>query len=115
MPRKKSSIIFFYFFLLLFAGCEGAGFRKIEGANEKAEVQSAQEALQQIELALEKYKEINHTYPRITESAIYDSLKNYFVIPIDPNHIYRNEKEQSTFIAIGSKNNRIIYRYPATL
>jgi len=104
-------------FVLGFAaiGCEGTGFRKIEGANEKATVQSAQEALQQIELALDKYKEVNRTYPRVTEAALYDTLKNYFVIPIDPNHIYRNETDQSNYIAIGGRKNKIIYRYPATL
>ena len=103
------------FALLFITGCEGTGFRKIEGANEKATIQSAQEVLQQIELALGKYKEINRTYPRVSEAVIYDTLKNYFVIPIDPNHIYRNETDQSNFIAIGARKNKIIYRYPATL
>jgi len=97
------------------SGCKDVGFRKIEGANEKATVQSAQETLQQIELALSKYKEINRTYPRVTEATLYDTLRNYFIIPIDPNHIYRNETDQSNFIAIGGRKNKIIYRYPATL
>lgn len=101
--------------ILLFSGCEGTGFRKIEGANEKATIVSAQEVLQQLELALSKYKEVNRTYPRGTESALYDTLKNYFVIPVDPNHIYRNERDQSNYIAIGARKNKIIYRYPATL
>lgn len=100
---------------LAIAGCEGTGFRKIEGANEKATVQSAQEVLQQIELALDKYNEVNRTYPRVTEATLYDTLKNYFVIPIDPNHIYRNETDQSNYIAVGGRKNKIIYRYPATL
>lgn len=98
-----------------FTGCEGTGFRKIEGANEKATVQSAQETLQQIELALGKYKEINRTYPRMTEAALYDTLRNYFVIPIDANHIYRNETDQYNYIAIGGRKNKVMYRYPATL
>lgn len=106
---------FSLFVLLLFIGCEGTGFRKIEGANEKATVQSAQETLQQIELALGRYKEINRYYPRMTEAALYDTLKNYFVIPIDPNHIYRNETDQTVYIAIGGRKNKIIYRYPPTL
>ncbi len=106
---------FSFFVLLLFFGCEGTGFRKIEGANEKATVQSAQEALQQVELALGKYKEINRTYPRMTEVALYDTLRNYFVIPIDANHMYRNEADQSNYIAIGGRKNKLIYRYPATL
>jgi hypothetical protein len=112
--QKKLSIIFV--FLILFAtGCKDVGFRKIEGANEKATVQSAQEALQQIELALSKYKEINRTYPRVSEIILYDTLKNYFVIPIDPNHIYRNETDQTNYVAIGGRKNKVIYRYPATL
>jgi hypothetical protein len=101
--------------IMFFIGCEGTGFRKIEGANEKATVQSAQEALQQIELALGKYKEINRTYPRMTEAALYDTLRNYFVIPIDANHIYRNETDQYNSIAIGGRKNKVIYRYPPTL
>lgn len=101
--------------LLLFAGCEGTGFRKIEGANEKATVESAQEALQQVELALGKYKEVNRTYPRVTEASLYDTLRKYFVIPIDANHIYRNEKDQSNYIAVGGRKNYVIYRFPATL
>ena len=105
----------FLFELALFIGCEGTGFRKIEGANEKATVQSAQEALQQVELALGKYKETNHIYPRVTEGSLYDTLRKYFVIPIDANHIYRNEKDQSNYIAVGGRKNKIIYRYPATL
>ncbi len=108
-------LIVISFFLLALIGCEGSGFRKIEGANEKATVQSAQEALQQVELALGKYKEINRTYPRVTEVALYDTLRNYFVIPIDANHIYRNEADQSNYIAIGGRKNKLIYRYPATL
>jgi hypothetical protein len=112
--QKRHSIIYI-FLILVSSGCKDAGFRKIEGANEKATVQSAQEALQQLELALSKYKEINRTYPRVTEAMLYDTLKNYFVIPIDPNHIYRNEADQSNYIAIGGRKNKIIYRYPATL
>ncbi|MDP4221363.1 MAG: hypothetical protein Q8916_08615 [Bacteroidota bacterium] len=108
-------IVFSITIAILVAGCEGTGFRKIEGANEKATIQSAQEALQQIELALGRYKETNRTYPRVTEAGLYDSLKNYFIIPIDPNHVYRNETDQSNFIAVGGRKNKIIYRYPATL
>lgn len=107
--------IIFLFALAQFIGCEGTGFRKIEGANEKATVQSAQEALQQVELALGKYKETNHTYPRVTEASLYDTLRKYFVIPIDANHIYRNERDQTNYIAVGGRKNKIIYRYPATL
>jgi hypothetical protein len=107
--------IYYLLFSCLFFGCEGTGFRKIEGANEKATVQSAQEVLQQVELALNKYKEVNRTYPRMSEATLYDSLKNYFIIPIDPNHIYRNERDQSNYIAIGGRKNKVIYRYPATL
>jgi hypothetical protein len=107
--------IYIFFMMLYCVGCEGTGFRKIEGANEKATIQSAQEVLQQIELALGKYKEINRTFPRGTDVMLYDTLKNYFVVPIDPNHIYRNETDQSNYIAIGGRKNKIIYRYPATL
>ncbi|MFI5264319.1 MAG: hypothetical protein ACHQM6_07380, partial [Candidatus Kapaibacterium sp.] len=115
MVMQKKHFIGMMLILLVAGGCKDVGFRNIEGANEKATVQSAQEALQQIELALSKYKEINRSYPRVTESTLYDTLKNYFIIPIDPNHIYRNETDQSNFIAIGGRKNRIIYRYPATL
>ena len=108
-------IIFSMLTTSLINGCEGTGFRKIEGASEKATILSAQDALQEIELALAKYKEINHTFPRVQESALYDTLRNYFVIPIDPNHIYRNEMDQSNYIAIGGRKNRIVYHYPATL
>ncbi len=111
----KISLIFYILALVANNGCKDTGFRKIEGANEKATLQSAQEALQQIELALSKYKEINRSYPRMTEMALYDTLRNYFVIPIDANHIYRNETDQSIYIAIGGKRNKVIYRYPATL
>ncbi|MEP7235393.1 MAG: hypothetical protein ABI778_08870 [Ignavibacteriota bacterium] len=111
---EKGKVLVCILFPLL-CGCKEVGFRKIEGANEKATVQSAQEALQEIELALNKYKEINRTYPRITEAALYDSLRNYFVIPIDPNHLYRDEATQTNYIAIGARKNKIVYRYPATL
>ncbi|MEI8133867.1 MAG: hypothetical protein WCH46_02170 [bacterium] len=108
-------LLFSPLLLLGIVGCEGSGFRKIEGANEKATVASGQEALQQIELALTKYKEVNGTYPRITETTLYDTLRNYFVIALDPNHLYRNEKDQSNYIAVGGRKNKIIYRYPPTL
>src|SRR5436309_7579639 len=110
---KKYLLVFAL--MISVAGCKDMGFRKIEGANEKAIVMSAQETLQQIELALSKYKEINHSYPRATEATLYDTLKNYFIIPIDPNHVYKSDKDQSNFIAIGARKNKIIYRYPATL
>jgi hypothetical protein len=112
---QKKHLIIVLTLLVISTGCKDAGFRKIEGANEKATVQSALEALQQIELALSKYKEINRTYPHVSEASLYDTLKNYFVIPIDPNHIYRNESDQSSYIAIGGRKNKVIYRYPATL
>ena len=102
----KTSLTSILLFILV--GCEGTGFRKIEGANEKATVQSAQETLQQIELALSKYKEINRTFPRLTEASLYDTLKNYFVIPVDPNHIYHNETDQTNYIAVGGRKNKII-------
>jgi hypothetical protein len=100
---------------LVFSGCEGTGFRKIEGANEKATIQSAQEILQQVELALNKYREVNHTYPWGSEATLYDTLRNYFSIPVDPNHIYKSERDQSNYISIGGRKNKIVYRYPATL
>jgi hypothetical protein len=115
MTSKIKYFLFSCFLLGLLAGCNGTGFRKIEGENEKATVQSAQDALQQIELALDKYKEVNRSYPRVTEATLYDTLRNYFIIPIDPNHIFRNEKDQSNYIAIGGRKNKIIYRFPATL
>src|SRR5437879_3172104 len=105
MVRKIYTFSILYALTLLLGGCEGMGFRKIEGANEKATVQSAQEVLQQVELALNKYKETNRTYPRVTEMNLYDTLRNYFVIPVDPNQVYKNEKDQSNYIAIGGRKN----------
>jgi hypothetical protein len=77
--------------------------------------QSAQEALRVTELALESYYDKNGAYPKSTEVFLYDTLQNYYVIPLDPAHLYRNEKEQTNYIAIGSRKNKIIYRCPATI
>lgn len=101
--------------LVFLGGCKDIGFRKLEDAGDKASVQSAEEALRQIELALENYKNKNGTYPRTNETYLFDTLKNYFIVPIDPAHIYRNEKEQTNYIAVGSRRNKIIYHYPPTV
>jgi type II secretory pathway pseudopilin PulG len=100
---------------LTITSCKDVGFRKLEDASDKATLQSAQEALRATELALENYREKNGSYPKTTEVFLYDTLQNYFVIPIDPAHLYRNEKEQTNYIAIGSRRNKIIYRCPATI
>jgi len=100
---------------LAITSCKDVGFRKLEDASDKATLQSAQEALRATELALENYREKNGSYPKTTEVFLYDTLQNYYVIPIDPAHLYRNEKEQTNYIAIGSRRNKIIYRCPATI
>src|SRR5205809_8075825 len=107
---QRNLFLVYCIIFLIFAGCEGTGFRKLEGANEKATIQSAQEILQHVELALNKHREVNHTFPRGTEATLYDTLRNYFSIPVDPNHIYKNERDQSHYISIGGPKNKIIYR-----
>lgn len=99
----------------LVISCKRTGFRHMEGASEKATLESANETLQQIEVALERYHEVNHRYPAATELSIYDSLRDYFLIPIDANNLYRNENDQATYIAVGARKNKIVYHYPATL
>ncbi|MBS1902352.1 MAG: hypothetical protein JSS75_01450 [Bacteroidetes bacterium] len=101
--------------LPLLAACKGIGFRHMEGASEKATVQSANETLQQIEVALERYHEVNHRYPQATDLSLYDSLRDYFLIPVDAANLYRNENDQATYVAVGGRKNKIIYHYPATL
>ncbi len=108
-------LIIFLFLCFTITSCKEVGFRKLEDASDKATLQSAQEALRATELALENYREKNGAYPKSTEVFLYDTLQNYYVIPIDPAHLYRNEKEQTNYIAIGSRRNKIIYRSPATI
>lgn len=107
--------VLFIFTAVTLASCKGIGFRHMDGASEKATIESANETLQQVQVALERYHEINHRYPRATEATIYDSLRDFFLIPIDASNLYRNENDQATYIAVGARKNRIIYRYPATL
>jgi hypothetical protein len=108
-------IIVCLFFLSAFSACKETGFRKMEGASERATVESARETMQQMQVALERYHEVHHSYPATTEAAVFDSLHDYFLITIDPANLYKNENDQSTYIAIGSRKNKIIYHYPATL
>lgn len=105
----------FLFLCLVMVSCKDVGFRKLEDASDKASLQSAQEALRATELALENYREKNGYYPKSTEVFLYDTLQNYYRVPIDPSHVYRNEKEQTNYIAIGTRRNKFIYRSPATI
>ncbi len=100
---------------LLLAGCKEVGFRRLDDASDKASVQSAEEAMHSIELALENYHDKTGTYPKGSESLLFDTIKNYFIVPIDPAHLYRNEKDQANYVAIGSKRNKIVYRNPPTV
>lgn len=108
-------LIIFLLLSITITSCKEVGFRKLEDSSDKATLQSAHEALRATELALENYREKNGAYPKSTEVFLYDTLQNYYVIPIDPAHLYRNEKEQTNYIAIGSRRNKIIYRSPATI
>ncbi len=101
--------------LLVLCACKETGFRKLEGASERATIQSANETLKQIEVALERFKEVNHRYPATSEQFIVDSLRDYFLIPVDAAFLYKNEKDQSSYIAVGGRKNKIVYHYPATL
>lgn len=101
-------------FVSLF-GCKEVGFRQLPDASEQASVQSALETMQLVEAALEQYKLRNGDYPHITESYLFDSLSKYFLTPIDQAHIYLNERDQHNYIAIGSRRNKIVYRYPGTI
>jgi hypothetical protein len=112
---RQSKYLLLFILLPVLAACKGTGFRHMEGASEKATVQSANETLQQIEVALERYHEINHRYPQATELSIYDSLRDFFLISVDAANLYRNENDQATYIAVGGRKNKIVYHYPATL
>jgi hypothetical protein len=87
----------------------------LEDAGIKATSQSAVEALEATAQALDNYKQRIGYYPRVTETNLFDTIKNYYLTTIDPSHIYRNEKEQTNYLAIGSRKNKIIYRNPATI
>jgi hypothetical protein len=99
----------------MLVACKGVGFRQMEGASEKATVLSANETLQAVEVALERFHEVNRHYPSATELTLYDSLKDYFLIPVDAAYLYRNENDQATYIAVGGRKNKLVYHYPATL
>lgn len=101
--------------LLSLGGCKEIGFRRMEGASERATIESAKETLQQIEVALERYHEVHHKYPAANDLSLNDSLRDYFLIPVDPANLYRNEKDQATYFAVGGRKSKIIYHYPATL
>lgn len=101
--------------VLALSGCKDVGFRRIDDASEKASVQSAQEAMHSVALALENYHDKTGAYPKGSETGLFDSIKYHFIVPIDPGHLYRNEKEQSNYIAIGNRRNKLVYHNPPTV
>ncbi|HYM20793.1 MAG TPA: hypothetical protein VEW28_07310 [Candidatus Kapabacteria bacterium] len=108
-------IVYIALAMTAFVSCKGVGFRQMEGASEKATIQSANETLQSIEVALERFHEINHRYPSSNDLTLFDSIKDFFLIPVDAAYLYRNENDQATYIAVGGRRNKIVYHYPATL
>lgn len=101
--------------LVFLLGCKGTGFRELPDASEQASAKSALEAMQTVEAALEQYRLRNGDYPRLAETNLFDTLSKYFLTPVDQAHIYRNERTGANYIAIGSRRNKLVYRYPATI
>src|ERR1035437_5913270 len=108
-------------FLLLLAalvvgGCRDVGFRELDvSAKDRASMQTAREVMSDLQHGLHLYYEQKHRYPATTEAHLYDSIRNYVNPPLDPIDLYRNDNGKGYFIAVGSRADRIIYRYPATI
>src|SRR5579871_2021387 len=97
---------------LFVAGCRDVGFREIDvAAKNRASVQTARDVMSDLQKALRVYFQQKHHYPATTEAHLYDSIHNDINPPLDPIHLYRNDNGKGYFISIGSRSNRIIYRY----
>jgi len=103
------------FAVLALASCKGVGFRDTDDARHHASAQIAREVLTQVSDALAQFHAANHRYPATTEVHLYDSIHAYFKEQIDPAQLYRNDGGKGFYIAIGSRSNRIVYRYPPTI
>ena len=101
---------------LIASGCKDVGFRELDvAAKNKASVQTAHEVLSQVQQGLHSFYETKHHYPVTTEAHLYDSIRNYITTELDPIHLFRNENGKGYFIAVGSRSERIIYRYPPSI
>jgi hypothetical protein len=101
--------------LLLSFGCKGVGFRDTEDARHHVSVQIAREVLVQVQDAITSFHTINHRYPLTNEVHLYDSIHSYFKDALDPAQLYRNDGGKGFYIAIGSRANKLVYRYPPTV
>ncbi len=103
------------FVLIVCAGCKGVGFRDTDDARHHASAQIAREVLTQVQEAITAFHNVNHRYPLSNEDHLYDSIHLYFKEALDPAQLYRNDGGKGFYIAIGSRANKLIYRYPPTV
>jgi hypothetical protein len=112
---------FFAPFIFLFAaisiyGCKDVGFRELDvSAKSRASVQTAREVMAQVQQGLRAFYDAKHRYPETNEAYLYDSIRNYMPAQIDPIDLYRNDNGKGYFIAVGTRSERVIYRYPPTI
>jgi len=101
---------------ILFAGCRDIGFRELDvSARNRASAQTAREVMGQVQQGLRAYYEAKHHYPETNEAHLYDSVRNFIASQIDPLTLYRNDNGKGYFLAVGSRSERIVYRYPPTI
>lgn len=111
---------FLFAIILIFgafaAGCRDIGFRQIDvSARSRQSVQTAREVMTQIQQGIHNFYEAKHHYPETNEAYLYDSIRVFIPSQIDPIDLYRNDNGKGYFIAVGSRSERIIYRYPPTI
>ncbi|GEM_PF-2143678 len=117
---KRSLLLFFVAASLLTAfvasGCRDIGFRELDvSAKNRASVQQAREVMAQLQQGLRAFYEAKHRYPETNESHLYDSIRVFLPVQLDPINLYRNDNGKGYFIAVGTRSERIIYRYPPTI
>jgi hypothetical protein len=108
-------LLILYASAMLIAGCKGVGFRESDDARQHPSTEVAHEVLQQIQDALRAFHDSQHRYPATNEAHLYDSIRNYMKDQIDPEKLYRNDGGKGFYIAVGGRNNRIVYRFPPTV
>jgi hypothetical protein len=112
----KLCLAFVVIAILPIYGCKEAGFRNMDDTRHHASTQIAREVLSQIQEGLKLYHDEHRSYPTTNETHLYDSIHNYLKEPMDPAQLYHNDGGTKGFyIAIGGRNNRVIYRYPPTV
>jgi hypothetical protein len=96
-------------------GCREIGFRELPEAGSGGSRTEAYDLIQTIRQGLTAYKQRHGEYPTISETGLYDSIREYLERPIDPEYLYRNDKGRGYYLGLGGRANRIVYHYPGTI